>query len=53
MVERKLPLLVLSKQLPWAAFEHVLAPLFACQIRTVSKRVTRDWLDEHDPLNNR
>lgn len=48
MVEHKHPLVVLSKRLPWAAIEQALAPHFARQARPGSKRVTQDFLGEHE-----
>ena len=48
MVDDKHPLVVLSKRLPWAAIEQVLAPHFARKTRPGSKTATRDLLGEHE-----
>ena len=44
MIGHKHPLVVLSKQLPWAAIEQALAPHFARQARPGLKTATRDLL---------
>ena len=47
MIDHRHPLVVLSKQLPWAAIEQALAPHFARQARPALKTTTRDLLGEH------
>ena len=48
MVDDKHPLVVLSKRLPWATIEQVLAPHFARKARPGSKVAAQDLLGEHE-----
>ena len=48
MVDDKHPLVVLSKRLPWATIELVLAPHFARKARPGSKVASQDLLGEHE-----
>ena len=48
MVDRKHPLVVLSKRLPWGTIEQALAPHFARKARPGEKISVPDLLGEHD-----
>jgi transposase, IS5 family len=48
MVDPRHPLVVLTRRLPWAQIEQVLAPHFERKVRTAGTVVSRDMLGEHE-----